>query len=56
MLFSKADLDPLKNALEMSDKDTPYFFLVDRSGRIVYRTEGRFTEDKLEAIEDLLMD
>lgn len=56
VLFSKADLDPLKSALEMNDKDTPYFFLVDRSGRIVYRTEGRFSDDKLEAIEDLLMD
>lgn len=56
VLFSKADLDPLKTALSMTDKDTPYFFLVDRSGQIMYRTDGRFTEDKLEAIEDLLMD
>lgn len=56
VLFSKADLDPLKEALEMNEKDTPYFFLVDRSGHIVHRTQGSFTEEKLEAIEDLLMD
>lgn len=56
VLFSKSELEPLKNALGMNEKDVPYFFLVDRSGHIVYRTEGRFTDDKLEAIEDLLMD
>lgn len=56
VLFSKEDLDPLKDALDMSEKDTPYFFLIDASGKVVHRTKGAYTDDKLEAIENLLMD
>jgi hypothetical protein len=56
VLFSKEDPDPLKEALDMSDKDTPYFFLVDAAGKVVHRTRGAFTDEKLEAFEDYLMD
>jgi len=56
VVFSKVDLDPLKETLGMSEKDIPYFFLIDASGKVVYRTQGAFTDAKLEAIEDLLMD
>ncbi len=55
VVFSKAELDPLKTALGMTDKDIPYFFLLDRQGRIVHRTQGAFTDEKLEAIEDILL-
>lgn len=55
VVFSKAELDPLKTALGMTDKDMPYFFLLDRQGRIVYRTQGAFTDEKLEALEDILL-
>jgi hypothetical protein len=50
------DLEPLKEALDMDDKDIPYFFLLDASGKVVHRTQGAFTDAKLEAIENLLMD
>jgi len=56
VLFSKEDLDPLKEALDMSEKDTPYFFLINAAGKVVHRTKGAFTDEKLEAIEDILMD
>jgi hypothetical protein len=56
VVFSKVDLEPLKEALDMDDKDIPYFFLLDASGKVVHRTQGAFTEAKLEAIENLLMD
>ena len=55
VLFSKAELDPLKAALGMAEKDIPYFFLLDRQGRVVYRTQGAFSDEKLEAIEDFLL-
>ncbi len=55
VLFSKAELDPLKAALGMGEKDIPYFFVLDRQGRIIHRTQGAFTEEKLEAIEDVLL-
>lgn len=56
VLFSKAELEPIKAALGMTDKDIPYFFLLDAQGKVVHRTQGGFTDEKLEAIEDLLMD
>ncbi len=55
VVFSKAELDPLKTALGLTDKDAPYFFVLDREGRIVYRTQGAFTDEKLEAMEEVLL-
>ncbi len=55
VIFSKDDLEPLRTALALKDKDTPYFFILDRDGRVLHRTEGRFTEEKLEAMEEVLL-
>ncbi|MCB0765270.1 MAG: hypothetical protein KDB84_11225, partial [Flavobacteriales bacterium] len=43
VVFSKDDLDPLKETLEMEDSDIPYFFVLDANGVIVHRTRGAFT-------------
>ena len=55
VVFSKADVDPLRSQLGLDEKDIPYFFVLDRTGRILHRTKGAFSEDKLEAIEEVLM-
>jgi hypothetical protein len=39
----------------MTDKDIPYIFVLDATGRIVFRTQGAFTDEKLEAIEEVLL-
>jgi len=54
ILFYKGKLKPYKEALDFEKKDVPYFFVVDKSGTIVYATSGKFTEDKLEAVEEAL--
>jgi hypothetical protein len=51
VLFVKEDADAIRGALGLKDKETPYIFVVDPSGRIVHREQGRFSEEKLEAIE-----
>jgi hypothetical protein len=56
VLFSKADIEPLKEALGLNDKDIPYFFVLDAEGRIVHREQGAFTDEKLESIEEVLLD
>ncbi len=56
VLFSKEDAEPLIAELGMTDKDTPYFFILDANGKIVHRTNGVFTEDKLEAMEDVMLE
>lgn len=55
VVFSKADIDPLKAELGLAEKDVPYFFVLDREGRIVHRAQGGFTEEKLEAMEEVLL-
>jgi hypothetical protein len=55
VLFSKDDLQVHREELAMKDKEIPYFFVLDAQGRIVFRTQGKYTDEKLEAIEDVLM-
>jgi len=56
ILFYKGELKSYKQALEFEKRDTPYFFLLDSSGTIVYATSGEFTENKLEEIQDAIPD
>lgn len=43
---------PYVSALDMKEKDTPYFFVLDPKGKVVYSTSGAYSEKKLEAITD----
>jgi hypothetical protein len=52
VLFVKNDAEALRETLGLKDKETPYFFVVDPQGRIVHREEGRYSEEKLEAMEE----
>ena len=54
VLFYKGELKPYKDALDFEKKDIPYFFVLDAEGKILYATSGKFTEDKMEQIEDVL--
>ncbi len=56
VLFSKTELEPLRAILDMDEKDIPYFFVLNSEGKIVYGTKGAFTEEKLEAIEEVMME
>jgi hypothetical protein len=56
ILFYKGDLKPYKEALDFEKKDTPYFFVVDAEGNIVYATSGKFSEKKLAEIEEVIED
>ncbi len=54
ILFYKGDLKTYKDALEFDKKDVPYMFLLDKEGNIVYATSGEYTDEKIEAIEEIL--
>lgn len=56
VVFYKDDPQPYLDGLGMPDKATPYFFVLDREGRVLHRSEGRFSEEKLEAIEAVLLE
>jgi hypothetical protein len=52
VVFLRGDADGLRDKLGLKDKETPYIFVVDPQGRIVHRTLGAFSDDKLDAIEE----
>ena len=56
LLFSQQAADPLLKKLKITDKETPYFFIIDAKGNIAHRNNGAFNEDKLEAMEDVMLE
>jgi len=54
ILFYKGGLEPYKSELGLKEKETPYLFLIDQSGNIIHKASGKFTEGKMEKIEDVL--
>jgi hypothetical protein len=54
ILFYKGELKTYKEALDFEKKDTPYFFVLDKDGKIIHATSGKFTESKMSAIEEVL--
>jgi hypothetical protein len=51
VVFFKGDAGDLLEALGIRDKGVPYFFTVDPEGRIVHRESGKFSVEKLDALE-----
>jgi hypothetical protein len=56
VLVYKGSMADYKNSLNFDGKDKPYFFILDKSGKIIYATSGEYTDKKLEEIEDKLAD
>jgi hypothetical protein len=55
VVFYKGELKTYKKELGFDDKDTGYFFLLDNEGKILYATSGKFSQKKLDAIEDIIL-
>ncbi|MFN6943440.1 MAG: hypothetical protein ACK4ND_00725 [Cytophagaceae bacterium] len=54
VLVFSGKMEDYKSVLNLGQKDVPYFFVLDKNGKIIYATSGKFTEDKLEQIEELI--
>jgi hypothetical protein len=52
ILFYKGELKKYKEALDFERKDIPYFFVLDADGRIVYATSGKYSEAKMDEVEE----
>jgi hypothetical protein len=52
VLFYKGKLKEYKEALDFEKRDIPYFFVLDPQGKVVYATSGKFTEAKMDAVEE----
>ena len=56
LLFYKGEIKSFKQSLKLDRKDTPYFFVLDENGSIVHTTSGAYSQDKMDAVEELLED
>ncbi|MEO5976630.1 MAG: hypothetical protein ABIS36_13650 [Chryseolinea sp.] len=54
ILFYKGELKPYKEALDFEKKDIPYFFVLDATGKIVFATSGKYTEAKMNQVEEVI--
>ncbi len=54
ILFYKGELKKYKDALDFERKDIPYFFVLDADGKIVFATDGAYSDDKMESIESVI--
>ncbi len=51
ILFYKGELKKYKEELDFERRDIPYFFVLDTEGKIVYATDGSYSDAKMESIE-----
>jgi len=56
ILFYKGQLKPYKEKLDFEKKDIPYFFVLDEQGMIVHAISGKFSDAKLDKIEEVIED
>jgi hypothetical protein len=53
LLFYEGD-KTYKEELDFEKKDVPYFFVLDKTGKIVYATSGSYDDKKMEKILDII--
>ena len=56
MLFYKGEIKSYRQSLDFDKNDVPYFFVLDKEGKILYATSGAFTSGKLDEIEAVIDD
>lgn len=54
ILFYKGELKTYKEALDFEKRDIPYFFVLDKDGKIIFATSGGYTEDKMDQVEEVI--
>jgi hypothetical protein len=54
VLFCTENGKDVIRAANMDDSSVPYFFLLDKEAKIIYKTQGKFTDDKFDKIDELI--
>jgi len=50
VLVYEGNIKEYKETLKLGDKELPYFFVLDKTGKIVYATSGAYSENKMDDI------
>ena len=54
ILFCQGNEEEILKQLKMFKSDMPHFILLDKNANIIYRTSGKYTEEKFDAIDELI--
>ena len=56
VLYYKGQVKTYKEDLNMPARDTPYFFILDKTGKIAYKTSGTFKDRKFDEMDEFLLE
>lgn len=54
VVMYKGKMEDYRKTLNMKDRKTPHFFVLDKEGKIIYETEGRYSAKELNKVADLI--
>ncbi|WP_017730570.1 hypothetical protein [Nafulsella turpanensis] len=54
IMFYVGEINSYRDALKLEERDQPYFFVLDKEGKIVYATSGAYSEKKMEEVETII--
>lgn len=54
ILFCQGNEEEILKQLNILKSDKPHFILLDKNAKIIYRTSGKYTEEKFDAIDELI--
>jgi ATP synthase subunit 10 len=54
-MISEKDVQEVIDALKITNKNEPHFYVLDKDGNILYHTSGPYSDEKLNAITEKLM-
>jgi hypothetical protein len=56
IVLFKGKMDDYRKTLNMKDRKSPYFFVLDKEGAVIYVTKGRYSQKVLEEVAELIED
>jgi hypothetical protein len=54
LIFYTGSIKPYKEDLSIKDADLPYFFVLDKNGKIIHVEHGKYTTQKMDRIEEFI--
>jgi len=54
IVLYKGSMESYRKTLKMKDRKKPYFFVLDKQGKIIYVTSGRYTMKALKEVGNLI--
>lgn len=54
VVMYKGSIKDYRKTLKLKNRKTPYFFVLDKEGKIIYTTEGRYNRQQIKEVGNLI--